>query len=126
MLVGGIAAPEFANLVRRSVGLNFGTKKLPPGLNTWPKDRGIPVLVRALAAEIFAFDIIVQNPDRRRDNPNIQWKGGELYIYDHDLAFSFVVPTIGWRPPWTGEGLDFLQEHISTGVSRAAKSTWIV
>jgi hypothetical protein len=111
-LASPIVLPEFAKLVRQSVGLNFGTDKLPPGLNTWPKDRAIPVMLRALAAEIFAFDVLIQNPDRRRDNPNILWKSEELYIFDHDLAFSFVMPTIGWQPPWTGEGLKFFEEHI--------------
>lgn len=111
-LADGIVLLEFAKLVRQSVGLNFGTHKLPPGLNTWPRDRAIPVILRALAAEIFAFDVLTQNPDRRRDNPNILWKSEELYIFDHDLAFSFVMPTIGWAPPWTGTGLNFFEEHI--------------
>ncbi len=109
--VASIASQEFANLVGQSVGLNFGTTKLPPGLNTWLKDKAIPARLRALAIEVFAFDLIAQNPDRRRDNPNIQWRGGDLYIYDHDLAFSFVVPLIGWQPPWMEAGA-FVQEHI--------------
>jgi hypothetical protein len=112
LFANAILPREFANLARQSVGLNFGTRKLPSGLNTWPNDKAVPVLLRPLASEIFAFDVIIQNPDRRLDNPNIQWKGTELYIYDHELAFSFVIPVIGWQPPWTGEGLDFLQQHI--------------
>jgi HipA-like kinase len=110
-IVVAIPSPEIANLVGQSVGLNFGTKKLHPGLHTWLKDRPIPVRLRSLAVEVFAFDLIAQNPDRRRENPNIQWRGGELYIYDHDLAFSFVVPLIGWQPPWIDAG-QFFTEHI--------------
>jgi hypothetical protein len=122
-IVGGIVSQEFANLASQSVGLNFGTKKLPPGFNTWPKDRAIPVVLRSMALEVFAFDLITQNPDRRRDNPNIQWRSSDLYIYDHDLAFSFVVPIIGWQPPWIDAG-NFYQEHIFYRGLREVEITW--
>jgi hypothetical protein len=56
-------------LAKNSVGLNFGSQKLPPGFSTWAKDKPIPMAMRPLAAEIFAFDVLVQNPDRRRTIP---------------------------------------------------------
>jgi len=107
-----IPLPEVKALVKKSAGLNFGSAKLPAGINTWPKDKPIAMQLRPLAAEIFAFDAIVQNPDRRRDNPNLLWKGDDLYIFDHDLAFSFVAGVIGWKPPWTGQRLEFLRNHV--------------
>src|SRR5438045_2509512 len=104
--------PEAAGAIRDSAGLNFGSKKLPSGFATWPKDKPIPLLMRPLASEILAFDAIIQNPDRRRDNPIVLWKGDELFIYDHELGFSFVLPIIGWQPPWSGQGLEFLRQHV--------------
>ena len=30
----------------------------------------MPIEMRAAAADVFAFDAMIQNPDRRNDNPN--------------------------------------------------------
>jgi len=103
---------EVLQRLRDSVGWNFGSKKLDPGFTTWPKDKPIPMSLRPLAAEIFAFDTIIQNPDRRRGNPNLLWKADELFIYDHELSLTFFLPTLGWQPPWTGRGLEFLRDHV--------------
>lgn len=108
----GEGKPKLAAIARDSVGLNFGSEKLPAGVGTWPKDKPIPVLLRPLAAEVFAFDVLIQNPDRRRDNPNLLWSGNELYLCDHEQAFSFLMGVIGWQPPWTGQGSDFFRKHV--------------
>ena len=108
----GEGKPELSTIVKKSAGLNFGCHKLPPGVGTWPKDKPIPVLLRPLAAEIFAFDALIQNPDRRRDNPNLLWSDDELFLCDHEQAFSFLLGVIGWQPPWTGLGTEFLRHHV--------------
>ena len=64
--------------------------------------------MRAVAAEAFAFDAMIQNPDRRHDRPNCSVRDEELLIYDHDLAFSFLSGILFWKPPWEATGLDFL------------------
>jgi len=56
------------------------------------------VLVQT-AAEVLVFDAIVQNPDRRADNPNCLVRGDEIRIIDHELAFSHGL-VIGSVPPW--------------------------
>jgi hypothetical protein len=108
----GDGKPELTAIAKKSVGLNFGSQKLPQGIGTWPKDKPIPVLLRQLAAEIFAFDVLIQNPDRRRDNPNLLWSGEEIFLCDHEQAFSFLMGVIGWKPPWTGHGMEFCREHV--------------
>jgi hypothetical protein len=110
--VVGESKPELSAIATKSAGLNFGSQKLPTGVGTWPKDKPIPVLLRPLAAEIFAFDVLIQNPDRRRDNPNLLWSDEELFLCDHEQAFSFLMGVIGWQPPWTGQGTDFLRHHV--------------
>ena len=96
--------PKLSTIVRESAGLNFGSQKLPAGFATWSQDKPIPGSLRQLAAEVFAFDVLIQNVDRRREKPNLLWSGDELYLYDHEQAFSFLMGVIGWQPPWTGQG----------------------
>jgi hypothetical protein len=104
--------PEIAERVRDSVGWSFGSVRLASGVTTWPKGKSIPQLLRQRALEVFAFDTIIQNPDRRKGNPNVLWKGDELFIYDHELSLTFFLPQLGWQPPWTGQGLEFLTDHV--------------
>jgi hypothetical protein len=107
-----IATPEVSKLAQNSVGLNFGSRRLPPGFATWAKDKPIPVLLRPTAAEIFAFDVLIQNADRRQVNPNLLTNGEEIYLCDHEQAFSFLAGVIGWQTPWTGQGTEFLRNHV--------------
>ena len=107
-----IGNPEVSKLAQNSAGLNFGCQKLPPGFSTWAKDKPIPMVTRPLAAEIFAFDVLIQNPDRRRDNPNLLTDGEEIYVCDHEQGFSFLAGVINWQPPWTGQGTDFFRNHV--------------
>jgi hypothetical protein len=98
---------ELANTIRESAGLNFGSKLVTPGFETWPVGEQVPVSLIQLAGEIFAFDALIQNPDRKNNKPNILWKGDELYIIDHEMGFSFVYPILG-----QDSSLDFLKDHL--------------
>jgi hypothetical protein len=119
-----IRQPEIAKLVKNSVGLNYGSQRLPSGLITWPKDKPLSPRLRTLAAEVFAFDVLTQNPDRRRDNPNVLWSGDEIYLYDHEQAFSFLAGVIGWKPPWTGQQLDFFRDHVFFQELKGKAQNW--
>jgi hypothetical protein len=110
--VVGEGKPELAEIAEKSVGLNFGSDRLPSGASTWPKDKPVPVLLRPLAAEVFAFDVLIDNPDRRTGNPNLLWTNEEIFLYDHEQAFSFLMGVIGWQPPWTGGNTEFFRQHI--------------
>ncbi len=107
-----VLQPDFARRIEESVGLNFGSEKLGPGFTTWPKSKAVPLLLRQLTAEIFVFDAIVQNPDRRKGNPNVLWKSDDLFILDHEMSLTFFLPQLGWQPPWSGQGLEFLTDHV--------------
>jgi len=107
-----IGPPEVSKLAQNSVGLNYGSQKLPPGFSTWAKEKPVPLLLRPTAAEIFAFDVLIQNADRRQVNPNLLTNGEQLYLCDHEQAFSFLAGVIGWQPPWTGQGTEFLRNHV--------------
>ena len=99
------SAPEVAATLRASVPLGFGSAKLPPGFSAWMPERRIPKAMRASAAEIFAFDLLVQNSDRRPENPNLQSRGDQFAIFDHELALM-IDGVLFWRPPWEPGSLE--------------------
>ena len=77
-----------------SIGWNFGSKRLPSGFSTIPKDQPVPSRLIDEAAEILAFDTFIANSDRTVDNPNCQSNGKQLAIFDHELATQNVIEYI--------------------------------
>jgi hypothetical protein len=111
----GISDQSLADRFKDSAGLNFGCGFLGPGYITWPQERTIPGSLIQDAAEIFAFDLMIQNPDRRKDKPNLLRKGDELAIFDHEMAFSFIYAIGTVEFPWEGKGIDYLRDHVFYG-----------
>lgn len=105
-------------MIQASVGKNFGTVHLGPAFTTWPPERPPHGNQRDQAAAIFAFDTLIQNPDRRAQNPNLWAKSDRLGVYDHEQAFSFLfLPILGGAPrPWNASDqaaqFRFLESHI--------------
>ncbi len=113
-----IAEKDLAAMVKSSPGLNFGSVNLGAGFTTWPPGRNPVGTQRDQAADVFAFDTLIQNHDRRAVNPNLWARSDRLGVYDHEQAFSFLsVPIIGGAPePWLAtkqpECFKFLEQHI--------------
>jgi len=80
-------------VLRGSIGLNFGTRFLV-NLSIWPVDRPVPSIMAAPAMRIFAFDALIQNPDRKFNNPNLGSHDEDLFVFDHELAFSFLLSVL--------------------------------
>lgn len=122
-----IAEPELVKLVQGSPGSNFGSVHLGAGFTTWPPGRNPIGAQRDQAAEVFAFDTLIQNADRRAVNPNLWARSDKLGVYDHEQAFSFLsLPIIGGVPkPWTaasqGNGFRFLEQHVFYGNLRGGR-----
>lgn len=95
---------KLASRLHASSPIAFGSSKLPPGFAVLLDGEPIPTSARQQAAEIFAFDCLIQNPDRRPSNPNVLFDGQNFAIFDHELAFM-TTGIIGWRPPWKVGGL---------------------
>jgi hypothetical protein len=93
-----------AERIRQSSRVAFGSRLLPTGFSIWPIGKGVPPALRQQAAEIFAFDCLLVNPDRQSDNPNLKFDGKSFAIFDHELALMHE-GTIGWRPPWNAGAL---------------------
>jgi len=103
--------PEKASIILGSVGNNFGCE-LMKEITTWPTDRSIPAALIDDAGKIFAFDSLIQNPDRRFDNPNLVSHGEELLIFDHESAFSFLLEIFPSAQPWQLGTEVYLNDHV--------------
>jgi len=103
--------PLEAARLRNSVGLNFGTRALN-GVSIWPVDKFIPETMWQAAVDIFAFDALIQNPDRRFSNPNLFTKGDNLLIFDHETAFSFLLALSPSATPWDLDDQPYLIDHV--------------
>lgn len=103
--------PSLADRIRGSVGLNFGTEALIGG-GTWPVDKSVPEAMWQAAVDIFAFDALVQNPDRRFSNPNLFARGDTLLLFDHDAAFSFLLAVFPPATPWKLGDQQYLTDHV--------------
>lgn len=101
--------------LKASSGYNFGSRNVE--INAF---QGIDLSPKRLQEgfEIFAFDALIQNPDRRVGNPNLFTSPDGYVVFDHELAFPFSRPVgiIGGFPnPWEltdPRYLYFLKDHI--------------
>jgi len=105
------AEPERAERIRRSIGLNFGSRLLSDGTE-WPVDKGIPDAMKQAAANIFAFDALIQNPDRRFNNQNLLTRSNDIFLFDHEVGFSFLVDIMPSPTPWRLDGQTYLTDHV--------------
>ena len=113
-----------ADRFRKSTGLNFGSRHLGSGYTTWPQERSIPASLVQVAAEIFAFDLMIQNPDRLTERPNLLRKGDEIAIFDHEMAFSFLYSIVKDEYSWLGKGMNFSRNHIFYGSLKGRTVSW--
>jgi hypothetical protein len=100
-----------AQVIRNSVGLNFGTQFLV-NLTAWPVDKSVPGPLLNAAMKVYAFDALIQNPDRGFNNPNLGSRNDDLFVYDHELAFSFLLNVFPTRTPWRLATEEYLNNHV--------------
>jgi hypothetical protein len=97
---------------RIGAGLNFGSRVINP-MATWFVGRVIPEAMFRDATNIFAFDALIQNLDRRVENPNLFTQGDSIYVYDHEeTSFSFLVALSPSAEPWNLEREAYLERHV--------------
>jgi hypothetical protein len=106
-----LAEQKKAGHLRKSVGLNFGSRQLSD-VTAWPVDKAIPEAMWQAAVNVFAFDALVQNPDRRFSNQNLFTRGDTLFVFDHELAFSFLLDIAPSRTPWRLDRQAYLTDHV--------------
>jgi hypothetical protein len=71
-----------------SLGFNFACRFFGPGWSRVAAGKSLGKASLQTMAEVFAFDIIIQNIDRRSSNPNYLASGSDIRIFDHEMAFD--------------------------------------
>lgn len=101
-----VSDAQVADKLRRSCPVAFGSTRTP-GFSVWTTGQRLSDAMRPVASGILLFDAIIQNPDRRAENPNCLVCGGDLRIIDHELAFAHRLILL-WRAPWVLGGMNDL------------------
>jgi hypothetical protein len=98
-------APDF----QKAMPVTFGSEMLV-GHTLISASNPLPAGLTEQAGDVFAFDAVLDNADRRPENPNCMTDGHRLALIDHELTFLFA--TLFLQPPWVVNAL----EHWRTGV----------
>jgi hypothetical protein len=101
--------PEIQDLLRGSVGVNFGLRYLPGAIAFDPAaDRDIDP---DLAAAIVWFDAYATNVDRTARNTNLLIWHDQLYLIDHGAALYFHHSAGGWGGK-AGARFPLIRDHV--------------
>lgn len=82
-----------------------------PGLKPIVRDWKWPPALGAPVTMLYAFDLLVQNVDRRFDKPNCAHWGDSLVAYDFELSFSFLLALMS-PPPHQVSKCGIAHNHI--------------
>ena len=91
---------DYRKLITESYGLNFATVHLGSDWKQWLDTKPPKSIPAEDINAAFAFDALVQNTDRRQDNPNLLWRGEELALLDFDKSFSYLGVLNDEKKPW--------------------------
>jgi len=91
---------EGFNNAINSIGLNYGSKFFGPGFMELIHKQHLNEEQLVQAKQIFALDIFISNADRRIDKQNMLTNGTKIIIFDHELAFGFIMDIIKNPTPW--------------------------
>ncbi len=86
----------------QSQGINFGSKYVSGYYNIPQASFSLSKDLKKTAELIYVFDMFIANTDRGHQRPNVISNGSNLLIYDHELAFSFLLmlPSLRNKTPW--------------------------
>ncbi|WP_114939438.1 HipA family kinase [Mucilaginibacter endophyticus] len=93
---------ENFEVAANSLGFNFGNE-YKTGYIPVLKDQTISGVLEAKLIDLYAFDLMISNADRRIEKPNFLTDGDDILIFDHELAFGFTLelPFLRNSEPWT-------------------------
>ena len=78
---------DYFELITDSHGTNFATIHLGNDWMPWTDTTRPRKVPQESIDHSFCFDAMVQNDDRKKDNPNLLWKGDRLVSLDFDRAW---------------------------------------
>ncbi|WP_261536997.1 HipA family kinase [Burkholderia multivorans] len=112
--ISSVSDPTIRQFMNDSCRYAFGSEVLPAGHAAWPTGGTVAAALCERAAEIFVFDGIIVNSDRRPENPNCLFDGAEFGIFDHEMTLQ-PDQILFWKAPWVHGGFDQMhgpQLHI--------------
>ena len=115
--------PQKATALRASIGVNFGTE-LMKSMIILGSSAQLPESSICDALKIFAFDGLIQNPDRSAANPNMYRRSGKLIVIDHECAFSFLTAILKPLKAWQLGPSDFMDRHALRYQLASADLDW--
>jgi hypothetical protein len=114
------AMPEpFRSTLIASLGPNFATRFMA-GYGDLGDTMAVPTALRPVACDIFAFDVGLDNVDRRPGNSNLLLGDDRVLAIDHQHAFSWCAPGSLGPDEWSAHILHRLKPNhfFGTVVSR--------
>jgi hypothetical protein len=114
-LVEAIPDVELRQRLAGDQGPHFGSVHKSCGYMPWPHGLAIPTDLMPQALDIFAFDLLVQNPSRSNtpghETPNLLFDGHDFLIFGHEQAFS-LARGLSASSPWRLRGSSLVENHI--------------
>lgn len=111
LFVQSIQDEQVRKFLSSGCPIAFGSRKLPDGFSVWPSEATVSESISETAAEVYVFDAIIVNYDRRPVNPNCLFSGRQIGIFDHELALQ-PKSILFWKEPWVAGGFSGLDDHI--------------
>jgi len=107
-----IDLPEI-EYIKNCLGYNFGCEFVK-GYVEILNDQTLNEYQVDDAINIFGFDILISNTDRRVDKHNLMSNGQSTIIFDHELAFGFLLFIFPNPEPWNiiGADLEWIKKHV--------------
>jgi hypothetical protein len=102
--------PEIQDILRGSVGPNFGLAYLPGAIG-FDDAVDLEQVSPDLAADIVWFDAYIGNPDRSPRNPNLLLWRDAIWMIDHGAAFYFHHRWAGWEER-VHRGIPRIDQHV--------------
>lgn len=109
--------------IRLIPGLAVGCEYLPPFLPISPQ-ANLKQDQFEQAVAIYAYDLLVQNPDRNRQKPNCALYKDNVIAFDFELCFSFLLPIIGSAEDWQVSKHGICKEHFFRLLIKDRKPDW--
>src|SRR5690606_15432338 len=93
--------PNFL-VASNSLGYNFGNHYMKEGYQALVRGQKIPADLIDRLKDVFAFDVLISNSDRRIEKPNLLTNGRQELSFDNEFAFSFTLwlTVLRNKEPW--------------------------
>jgi hypothetical protein len=107
-----------------SPGTGVGCEFLRGGFAPVTQSTALSELQLRQAGDLFAYDMLTQNPDRRPEKPNCGLLGKDLVAFDFEMAFSFSLLIGTTPPPWEVTKIGLASAHLMYPRLRGASTDW--